>query len=369
MDTLKKLYIEPTSRCNLDCKMCFRNTWFAEPLCDLSFADYQNVLDHLPDSVETLFFGGMGEPLVHPDILQMVKLAAQRVAHVALLTNGTLLQDDMILHLIDRGLGTLWISIDELDAPSSSSAGHKKTDTVIKNMQRFHQIRQRQGSKIRLGVAFVAMKSNVAALSKLPDLIATYAVDEVNISNLFPSDREAQKESLYDRIVSMKMGTEKTVRPRPVVNMPYMDLGIGEAAKGIVGMMKKMNYLLYVNDVPVFRRSKYCRFIEEGMAFIRSDGDVSPCMALLHNGTTVLGDTNRTVYHHAFGNTKTQTLHSIWSSQEYRQFRAKFETFSFSPCMYCGHCQLAESNEEDCFGNERPTCGGCLWAEGVLSCP
>ena len=33
---LRKLYIEPTTKCNLNCKMCFRHTWFDEPMCDLS---------------------------------------------------------------------------------------------------------------------------------------------------------------------------------------------------------------------------------------------------------------------------------------------------------------------------------------------
>jgi hypothetical protein len=30
---------------------------------------------------------------------------------------------------------------------------------------------------------------------------------------------------------------------------------------------------------------------------------------------------------------------------------------------------MSEANEEDCFGNGFPTCGGCLWAQGVLQCP
>ena len=50
---LKKLYIEPTSKCNLNCKMCFRHTWFDEPFCDLSLEDYKQVLATMPKSVET----------------------------------------------------------------------------------------------------------------------------------------------------------------------------------------------------------------------------------------------------------------------------------------------------------------------------
>ena len=65
---LKKLYIEPTTKCNLNCKMCFRHTWFDEPICDLNLEDYRRVLETMPKTVETIFFGGMGEPLFHKDI-------------------------------------------------------------------------------------------------------------------------------------------------------------------------------------------------------------------------------------------------------------------------------------------------------------
>jgi hypothetical protein len=30
---------------------------------------------------------------------------------------------------------------------------------------------------------------------------------------------------------------------------------------------------------------------------------------------------------------------------------------------------MTESNQEDCFGNTFPTCGGCLWAQGFIRCP
>ena len=93
---LRKLYIEPTTKCNLNCKMCFRHTWFDEPICDLSLEDYRRVLETMPKTVETIFFGGMGEPLFHRDILTMIRLSAETGAEVELLTNGTLLTEQMI---------------------------------------------------------------------------------------------------------------------------------------------------------------------------------------------------------------------------------------------------------------------------------
>ena len=157
--------------------------------------------------------------------------------------------------------------------------------------------------------------------------------------------------------------------PLPTVQLPFFDLNIPEAADGIRSLMRKQNFNLYFNDQPVLRKTGYCKFVREGMTFVRSDGSVSPCMALLHNGYTYLHDIRRKITHCSFGNVKEQPLAEIWNSKEYKAFRRKFDEFDFASCLYCGHCELFAENKEDCIGNTHPTCGGCLWAEGVLSCP
>ena len=92
-------------------------------------------------------------------------------------------------------------------------------------------------------------------------------------------------------------------------------------------------------------------------------------MALLHNGYTYLHNIRRKITHCDFGNIQEEPLDAIWNSKEYKTFRRKFDEFEFASCLYCGHCELFEENKEDCIGNTHPACGGCLWAEGVLSCP
>ena len=56
----------------------------------------------MPKTVQTIFFGGMGEPLVHKDILEMIRLAAETGADVELLTNGTLLTEKMIYGILEQ---------------------------------------------------------------------------------------------------------------------------------------------------------------------------------------------------------------------------------------------------------------------------
>ena len=374
---LRKLYIEPTTKCNLNCKMCFRHTWFDEPMCDLSLEEYRHVLETMPKSVETIFFGGMGEPLFHKDILEMIRLAAETGADVELLTNGTLLSETMINGIMDAGLTRLWISIDDLETDSSINAnshaggdhsGHNHSGKVLSNIRTLNKIRQKRLSSISLGITFVAMKSNAHQLGKLPFFIAQHLVDEVNVSNISPTDEASQKELLYTGLVNMYTGPGKG-SVLPTVRMPYFDMNIPEAADGIRSLMSKQNFNLYFNDQPVLRKTGYCKFVREGMTFVRADGQVSPCMALLHNGYTYMHNIRRKISRCTFGSVKEQPLAEIWNSREYKAFRRKFDDFDFASCLYCGHCELFEENQEDCIGNTHPACGGCLWAEGVLSCP
>jgi hypothetical protein len=49
--------------------------------------------------------------------------------------------------------------------------------------------------------------------------------------------------------------------------------------------------------------------------------------------------------------------------------RQRLEAFDFSTCTACNSCEMAGGNQEDCFGNSLPACGGCLWAQGFIQCP
>lgn len=114
VEQLAKVYLEPTSRCNLTCRTCIRNAW-EEPLGDMSEQTFARVLEGLAafDRLPSVFFGGLGEPLAHPRIFEMVEqVKALGVPHVELITNGCLLDETACRRLIAAGLSTLWVSLD-----------------------------------------------------------------------------------------------------------------------------------------------------------------------------------------------------------------------------------------------------------------
>jgi len=124
-----------------------------------------------------------------------------------------------------------------------------------------------------------------------------------------------------------------------------------------------------IMGTPLRIKENYCRFVQEGIAFVRWDGEVCPCMALLHENTVYQQYSKRRVRPCSYGNTNEKNLLEIWGNENYAAFRQRVIDFAFSPCSICGPCDFFETNEKDCVGNTFPTCGSCLWAQGLFQCP
>lgn len=368
-DLIEKLYIEPTSNCNLSCSMCFRKTWFDETFSDMEWAVFAAAMDTMPDSVNTVFFGGMGEPLYHPDIIDMVKKAAKNVENIELLTNGTLLTKKMSKALIEAGLTGLWLSVDSFEKSSYENIRQCSNFALImNNIASFNAERMiREHHKVSLGITFVAMKSNVGQLGDLGRFAKELSVDKINISNVIPTDEASQSECLYARLIDLEVDTQVIAGVYPQIDLPMMDMDLPEVGKGLTALSQSVLNKKHSGSTTL-RRKKQCHFIEEGIAFVRHDGDVSPCMALLHSAATYLDGDQRMIHHYAFGNVKDAPLDVIWNSSEYAAFRSRFNNFKFSPCIQCVGCEYRDDNAYDCMGNTDPTCGACLWSEGIIKC-
>jgi MoaA/NifB/PqqE/SkfB family radical SAM enzyme len=113
----------------------------------------------------------------------------------------------------------------------------------------------------------------------------------------------------------------------------------------------------------------YCPFVESGSTAIAWHGRVSPCLPLMHTHTTYLDEREHLSRCYVAGTIMEHSLAEIWNDPEYVAFRERVQKFDFAPCLSCGSCEMFDKNEEDCFGNTFPTCGGCLWAQGLIQCP
>ena len=197
VDRLGRLYIEPTNRCNLDCRTCMRQGWeeglgfMDSPL----FAEILSGLRAFPRA-PGIFFGGYGEPLSHPRIADMVALAKAAGGEVELISNGILLDAAMADRLVAAGLDRLWVSVD--GASPASYADVRLGDHLPEIIANLESLRQRK-SGIELGISFVAMRRNIADLPAVLDLAAKLGAGRFSLSNVEPYTTDMEREVLYGR--------------------------------------------------------------------------------------------------------------------------------------------------------------------------
>ena len=86
---LKKAYVEITNVCNLECAFCPKTKRVPRTMTVEEFA---LVLDRLQGHVSYVYLHVMGEPLLHPQISELMTLAGSRGMKICITTNGTLLK-------------------------------------------------------------------------------------------------------------------------------------------------------------------------------------------------------------------------------------------------------------------------------------
>ena len=367
---LTKVYVEPTNACNLDCITCMRQVW-DEPLGQMSAQTYQRILDGLKAfaPVPTVFFGGIGEPLAHPRIVEMIRQAKALGARVELITNGILLGEAMALQLIQADLDVLWVSLDGATAESYADVRlGAALPLVVANLRRLPYLRYR-GSRLKtvmpLGIAFVAMKRNVAELPAVLRLGTRLGAKWFSITNVLAHTAELKDEILYHR--TMGDGPRQLAGEVPQVSFPRMDMT--EATQLPLVEMLRGNYTVQTACGEVGRGVYTCPFVEKGTLSIRWDGQVSPCLPLLHTHDGYLHDRVRRSHAYFVGQIGERSLPELWHDPAYLALRERLAVFDYSPCVDCNCCDLPEENHEDCLSNTFPACGGCLWAQGIIQCP
>lgn len=366
---LNKVYIEPTVACNLNCITCFRNAW-EHPLGQMSEEIFSCILSGLKalDPIPDVFFGGIGEPLFHPQTIEWVAEVKALGGRVELITNGTTLTEKKSRQLIAAGLDLLWVSLDGATPKTYADVRlGAELPKIIENMKRFARLRPAHHYPMpEIGIAFVAMKCNINDLPAVIRLGKALKARYYSVSNLQPATEEMQAERLYEQTIHNIAYLDAPHLPQ--LNLTKMDFDqiTQEALFEVFNSQLSIHYAGNswggANDT--------CKFVENGTLSIAWDGNISPCWPLMHTHTTYLHGKPRLVHQHVIGNVSERPLEDLWLDPAYVAYRERLQNFVFAPCSFCGGCDLSETNQEDCIGNDEfPVCGGCLWAQGIIQCP
>lgn len=106
------IWLEPTKNCNISCAGCFAEN---DPGGHKNLSDVKKEIASLAAAcrADVLAIGG-GEPLTHPDIIEIVRSAAQNGFKPFVNTNGVLATPELLVELKNAGLKGLTFHVDSL---------------------------------------------------------------------------------------------------------------------------------------------------------------------------------------------------------------------------------------------------------------
>ncbi len=124
-------WLEPTSKCNLFCDGCYREN---RDLSHKSIDEIKHELDVFERlrKTDSISIAG-GEPLMHPDLPEIVRLVSQKGWKAVINTNGILLTEELLRELKDAGVYGFTFHVDS----GQNRPGWKGKNEIELNELRF----------------------------------------------------------------------------------------------------------------------------------------------------------------------------------------------------------------------------------------
>lgn len=307
---INNIVIESTSRCNLQCEMCPRNS--VKQTCgDFDLNLFKKLSKYFKKNM-VVNLAGWGEPLLHPRLIEMVRIAKRRGVIIGFTTNATLMDIEISEKLIKGGLDFIDFSLDGATQKTYEQIRRgAKFNEVINNIRKFIEIKNSLSKKaLHTSITFVMMKQNIHELPLMVKLTKDLKVEFLNAKN-------------FD-VLSSKEDIEKVVFSHDKYNksdnnfIKFRD----DIIANTVSLANDLNLNLEINPF-VINESKKCKLASTGI-FISHFGEVTICCATGHHVPRMLDRTNtlenaKIIY----GNLNTSELTKILTEKRYIECKNK----------------------------------------------
>jgi len=292
LDTPYMVQIFPCYACNFLCKFCI----FAlerEQRGDLSectFMDlslFRKCIDEIkcfPQKLKMLRFAAIGEPLLHRDIAKMVAYAKQAeiAQSVDIVTNGSLLTQELSDALIDAGLDRLRISVEGLSAADYIANANAQIDfeQFVAQIRYFYEHKRHTHIYIKIIDYMVQEERQRKRFFELFEPIS----DSIAIEHLTPTIQEIDYDTLSHGMTADKPQNGETLLRAEVCPQGF--------------------YMMQINP----------------------DGMVVPCCSMKY--PAVLGDVRQ------------DSVPGIWNGEAFQRFRRAMLEARSSAGAVCRECSL-----------------------------
>jgi radical SAM protein with 4Fe4S-binding SPASM domain len=261
-------FVDPINICNLHCPLCPTGRGvLARPRGRMALDDLRQIIDQIAPYAYRVELYNWGEPLLHPDIFDMIEYAVHKRITVGLSSNLNRLDRNSARRLVESGLSQLVVSID--GATQESYETYRRggsLERVLENLKLLTETRAlyKRSTPFIIGRMLIG-KHNERQVEAVRDIVYQAGADSFATGMLYINTHDAQQREDW-------ISTDPACSP-------------------------------YDQAQPELENTWHCRDLWENMV-INWDGGVAPC-CWLHDPQF------------DFGNALEQTIREIWNGPYY----------------------------------------------------
>lgn len=307
------LQIEASTRCNLRCRMCQReSSIFDEPQKDMSMDTFSKIVPVFPYICQSSIFG-IGEPLLNRNFNKMFTSLRENLVDVLFYTNGMLITEKMSKVWVERGLRDIIFSLDGTSAAKvedlRKGLSFEKVLDKIRMINRYKELYHKRLPNIR--VSYTAMKSNIKELPDMVRLSKELGAGKIIVTFMVAFIEEFRQESLYYH----QELTNKVFKEAILLGKK---LGVDVQVPGFFSLSKEKGAAQRGPCLEPWTSS-----------YIFHDGKVRPCCFT----DQIMGDL------------KKQSFEEIWNGEPYQRLRKTVNTKN--PPFECSRCHFVKYQAVD----------------------
>jgi radical SAM protein with 4Fe4S-binding SPASM domain len=153
-----------TNRCNLRCRHCYQNSDAHPPTGELSARQRLAVVDKLGSAYVPMLAVAGGEPTACPDLLEVLRRAANHKMHTSIATNGTTMTERLAADLAAAQVRYVEVSLDSVD-PARHDAFRGVPGMWERAVRGARIVARTPG--LRLGIAMCVHRGNLAEVADM----------------------------------------------------------------------------------------------------------------------------------------------------------------------------------------------------------
>lgn len=294
------LQIEPSSLCNLNCKMCAVGKGMERPVGLMDMTTFKSSIDAVADYLLLIILWDWGEPFLNPRVYDMIAYAKSKGIKVLSSTNAHVFAKKANAEkLIASGLDSIITAVDGITPDTYEDFRQSGSlELALQGIRNLVECKKAQRSQTPLiNFRFIVTRKNEHELEEVKRLAVLLGVDALTIKTLNPYD-------IYKENRAKNMAAYHDLIPEDICYQRFEYTNIGEER-------------VRINRDPTCTRFWDCMTV-------RWDGNISIC-TYDYKGR------------YLFGNINKDSLIDIWNSDSYRSMRRKF-TSDWQDIEICQNC-------------------------------